>query len=135
MPNAIVSVPPPRNEPILAYAPGSPERKALRAQLAKMSSDVVEITPRIGGRGVATARGSPPVAIGGRSGAVATALRSDEYGSARGWRQSVRPPPLGGLGQAVSALNIGTLGSSPRRAPVGMTHRGLWKPASWALCA
>src|SRR5881296_3021549 len=56
MPNAIVSVPPPRNEPILAYAPGSPERKALRAQLAKMSSDVVEITPRIGGRGVATGR-------------------------------------------------------------------------------
>src|SRR5205814_361108 len=56
MSNAIVSVPPPRNEPILAYAPGSPERKALRAQLAKMSSDVVEITPRIGGRGVATGR-------------------------------------------------------------------------------
>src|SRR5436189_2957601 len=56
MPNAIVSVPPPRNEPILAYAPGSPERKALRAQLAKMSSDVVEITPRIGGRRVTTGR-------------------------------------------------------------------------------
>src|SRR2546429_5170209 len=56
MRNAIVSVPTPRNEPILAYAPGSPERKTLRAQLAKMSSEVVEITPVIGGRRVATRR-------------------------------------------------------------------------------
>src|SRR5919197_5907038 len=56
MPNAIVSVPTPRNEPVLAYAPGSPERRALRAQLAKMSSEVVEVTPRIGGRRVTTGR-------------------------------------------------------------------------------
>src|SRR5206468_2525212 len=34
MPNAIVSVPPPRNEPILAYAPGSPERMAWRDRAA-----------------------------------------------------------------------------------------------------
>jgi 1-pyrroline-5-carboxylate dehydrogenase len=56
MRNAIVSVPTPRNEPVLAYVPGSPERRALRAQLAKMSSEVVEITPLIGGRRVATGR-------------------------------------------------------------------------------
>ncbi len=56
MRNAIVSVPTPRNEPVLAYAPGSPERKTLRAQLAKMSSEIVEITPVIGGRRVATGR-------------------------------------------------------------------------------
>src|SRR2546429_8767811 len=56
MPNAIVSVPTPRNEPVLAYAPGSPERKAVRAQLARMSSEVAEITPRIDGRAVMTGR-------------------------------------------------------------------------------
>ncbi len=56
MPNAIVSVPTPRNEPVLAYAPGSPERKALRAQLAKMSSEVIEVAPVVGGHRVATGR-------------------------------------------------------------------------------
>src|SRR5712691_9704974 len=56
MPNAIVSVPTPRNEPVLAYAPGSPERKALRAQLAKMSSEVIEVTPLVGSHRVATGR-------------------------------------------------------------------------------
>jgi 1-pyrroline-5-carboxylate dehydrogenase len=56
MSNAIFSVPTPRNEPVLAYAPGSPERRALRAQLAKMSSEVIEITPVIGGDRVRTGR-------------------------------------------------------------------------------
>src|SRR3989454_2928523 len=56
MSNAIVSVPTPRNEPVLAYAPGSPERKALRAQLARMSSEVIEVTPLVGGHRVATGR-------------------------------------------------------------------------------
>src|SRR2546428_299597 len=56
MSNAIVSVPTPRNEPVLAYAPGSPERKALRAQLARMSREGREITPLVGGRRVATGR-------------------------------------------------------------------------------
>src|SRR3989442_3308506 len=56
MSNAIVSVPTPRNEPVLAYAPGSPERKALRAQLAKMSREGIEVTPLVGGHRVATGR-------------------------------------------------------------------------------
>src|SRR3989454_7670845 len=56
MSNAIVSVPTPRNEPVLGYAPGSPERKALRAQLAKMSSEVIEVAPLVGGHRVATGR-------------------------------------------------------------------------------
>src|SRR5213595_3427069 len=56
MRNASVSVPTPRDEPVLTYAPGSPARKILRAQLAKMSSEIVEITPVIGGRRVATGR-------------------------------------------------------------------------------
>ena len=54
MSNGIFSVPDPRNEPILAYAPGSPERRALRAQVEKMSKEVIEIAPLIGGRAVQT---------------------------------------------------------------------------------
>ena len=54
MSNGIFSVPDPRNEPIFAYAPGSPERRALRAQVEKMSKEVIEIAPLIGGRAVQT---------------------------------------------------------------------------------
>ncbi len=54
--NAILSVPTPRNEPVLAYAPGSPERAALKAALRRMAGEVLEIAPIIGGRRVATGR-------------------------------------------------------------------------------
>ena len=56
MNNALSTVPIPRNEPVLAYAPGSPERRALRSRLTEMAGDVVAIAPRIGGRGVETGR-------------------------------------------------------------------------------
>jgi 1-pyrroline-5-carboxylate dehydrogenase len=56
MPNAIVSVPDPRNEPVLSYAPDTPERRALTAQLQRMASEVVDIAPVIGGARVTTGR-------------------------------------------------------------------------------
>ena len=56
MSNGIFSVPVPRNEPILAYTPGSQERKTLRDQLDRMAGEVIEIAPRIGGRRVTTGR-------------------------------------------------------------------------------
>ncbi len=56
MANALFSVPTPRNEPNLTYAPGTPERAALKAQLQKMASEVIEITPRIGGKAVKTGK-------------------------------------------------------------------------------
>ena len=56
MSNGVFNVPAPRNEPVLSYIPGSPERKALRAELDRMGGQVVEITPRIGGRRVTTGR-------------------------------------------------------------------------------
>jgi 1-pyrroline-5-carboxylate dehydrogenase len=56
MSNGILNVPAPRNEPVFSYVPGSPERRALRAQLDRMAGEVVEITPRIGGRRVTTDR-------------------------------------------------------------------------------
>src|SRR4051812_47601337 len=56
MANAIVSVPQPRNEPVLTYAPGTVERRALRAELDHLSSRTLEITPRIGGARVETGK-------------------------------------------------------------------------------
>jgi 1-pyrroline-5-carboxylate dehydrogenase len=61
MSNGIFTVPAPRNEPVLAFTPGSPERKTLRAQLDRMAGEVIEIAPRIGGRRVATGRTSEAV--------------------------------------------------------------------------
>ena len=48
------SVPTPINEPVLDYAPGSPERTALQVELARQADDVVEIPCLIGGERVFT---------------------------------------------------------------------------------
>ena len=52
--NARVSVPTPRNERIQDYAPGSPEKVALKSQLERFESDTIEIPLIIGGRAVTT---------------------------------------------------------------------------------
>ena len=54
-------IPPPQNEPVLAYAPGSPERERLQAELRRQRADRVEITPVIGGESVSTGRTEPVV--------------------------------------------------------------------------
>ncbi len=46
--DAVTRVPPPRNEPVLTYAPGSPERAALETRLAELAADPVELTLTIG---------------------------------------------------------------------------------------
>jgi len=56
MPNGIFVVPEPRNEPQLSYAPGTPERAALKARLAELSAREIEIPLVIGGREVRTGR-------------------------------------------------------------------------------
>ena len=56
MTNAIVSVPSPKNEPVFTYAPGAAERRTLRAEIARMSEETVEIAPRIGGERVETGK-------------------------------------------------------------------------------
>ncbi len=55
MPGGMPDVPSPVNEPVLSYAPGSPERAALEQELFRQSSGAVEIPLRIGGEAVATA--------------------------------------------------------------------------------
>ena len=47
-------VPMPENEPVLSYAPGSPERKALEGEIRRLSSSVEEIPLIVGGEEVFT---------------------------------------------------------------------------------
>ncbi len=56
MHDAIVSVPDPVNEPVLGYAPGSAERAALKAALATVEREVVEIPCVVGGERVFTGK-------------------------------------------------------------------------------
>ncbi len=57
--DARLQVPPPVNEPILSYAPASPERGTLRAALARLAATQVEVASRIGGIPVLTGRTHP----------------------------------------------------------------------------
>jgi 1-pyrroline-5-carboxylate dehydrogenase len=52
--NGTRRVPPPTNEPIKSYAPGSPERAALKAKLVEMSNERVDIPIFIGGEEIRT---------------------------------------------------------------------------------
>ncbi len=54
--DAIVSTPLPVNEPLLAYAPGSPERAILKAELARQSASPIDCPLFIGGKEVRTAK-------------------------------------------------------------------------------
>ena len=40
--NGIINVPVPSNEPVYSYAPGTPEKAALKAQLKKMLGEQLE---------------------------------------------------------------------------------------------
>jgi 1-pyrroline-5-carboxylate dehydrogenase len=52
MNNNLPKVPKAYNEPIKSYAPGSPERASLKAMLAKMKSEVIDVPMVIGGQRV-----------------------------------------------------------------------------------
>lgn len=52
--NSIVQLPKPINDPVLAYSPGSAERKALKAELARCKSTIGDIPMIIGGKEVRT---------------------------------------------------------------------------------
>ena len=53
-PNGVRQLPPPVNEPIRAYAPGSPERAALKARLKAMEGERADIAVVIGGEEIRT---------------------------------------------------------------------------------
>ena len=48
--DAVTNVPIPGNEPIMSYAPGSPERTALEEKLKELAAERPELTMTIGGR-------------------------------------------------------------------------------------
>ncbi|MEU4811541.1 L-glutamate gamma-semialdehyde dehydrogenase [Nocardia fluminea] len=48
--DAIATTPPPVNEPVGTFAPGSPERRRLQTALAELSASPIEISHVIGGR-------------------------------------------------------------------------------------
>ncbi len=52
--NGTRRVPPPVNEPVKSYAPGTPERAAIKTRLAEMAAERIEIPIIIGGREVRT---------------------------------------------------------------------------------
>ncbi len=54
MANAFFNLPEVRNEPVLNYQPGSPEKTALKAAIAAMKSKEIEIPMHIGGKHVST---------------------------------------------------------------------------------
>jgi 1-pyrroline-5-carboxylate dehydrogenase len=56
MHDAIVRIPDPINEPVLGYAPGSAERASLKAALADVEREVVEIPCVVGGERVHTGK-------------------------------------------------------------------------------
>ncbi|MEL6614560.1 MAG: L-glutamate gamma-semialdehyde dehydrogenase [Bacteroidota bacterium] len=56
MNNGIARPPHPVNEPVRSYAPGSPERASLKAELARMGGEIAEIGPYIDGKRVETGR-------------------------------------------------------------------------------
>ena len=56
MADGILKVPVPTNEPVLSYAPGTPERRAIASELDRMASEAIEIPARIGGARVTTGK-------------------------------------------------------------------------------
>src|SRR5210317_74079 len=52
--NAYFQVPDPYNEPVLSYAPGSPEKIALKQRIEQMRNQEIEIPLIIGGKEVKT---------------------------------------------------------------------------------
>ncbi|MGE0547371.1 MAG: L-glutamate gamma-semialdehyde dehydrogenase [Kofleriaceae bacterium] len=54
MHDAIVNIPTPVNEPVLGYGPGSPEKARVKAELAAIERNVVEIPCVVGGKRITT---------------------------------------------------------------------------------
>ena len=52
--NGIPAIPPPLNEPVLSYAPGTSERAELKAELESQASQVIDVPLIIGGEEIRT---------------------------------------------------------------------------------
>jgi len=54
--NAVFKIEKPKNEPVLSYAPGTKERKELKARLVELRNQEIEIPLIIGGKKVRTGK-------------------------------------------------------------------------------
>ena len=59
--DAVCSLPAVQNEPVRSYAPGSPERTAIKARLDEMARERIDLPLVIGGRDVRTGKLQPSV--------------------------------------------------------------------------
>ena len=91
--NGVTNIPRPVNDPILGYAPGSPERATLKAELARMADETIEIPVIVGGKEVRTGELHPVVSPHDHRRVLARAHHADAatiaaaIASARaGWR-------------------------------------------------
>jgi len=75
--NGTSNIPTPQNDAIRSYAPGSPERAALKAELKRLSSTVTEIPAIIGGQEVRGKSSHPVVAPHRHSHVLATVYEAD----------------------------------------------------------
>jgi 1-pyrroline-5-carboxylate dehydrogenase len=76
--SGVTNIPLPRNEPVLAYAPGTPERAALKAELERLSHEEAEVAPVIGGQEVRSGRIQQIVSPHRHRHVVARAHQADE---------------------------------------------------------
>src|SRR5437867_4649074 len=72
------NIPAPRNEPVLSYAPGSPERAALKGELKRLGGTVTEIPVIVNGKCVSTGSVVNVVAPHKRSQQLAVAHQADQ---------------------------------------------------------
>jgi 1-pyrroline-5-carboxylate dehydrogenase len=54
--NGTPNIPAPRNEPVLSYAPGTPERAAIKAELKRLGGTVTEIPVIVNGQDIRTGK-------------------------------------------------------------------------------
>src|SRR5690242_19999361 len=59
--NGRSQVPPPLNEPVRQYAPNSTERASIKAKLAAMAGETIDMPVIVGGRECRTGQTSPSV--------------------------------------------------------------------------
>ena len=74
--NGTYRVPHPTNEPVRSYAPGTPERDSIKARLAAMDAEQIEIPLIIGGQEIRTGRTTEAVMPHRHSHVLATCHRS-----------------------------------------------------------
>jgi 1-pyrroline-5-carboxylate dehydrogenase len=87
--SGVANIPRPHNEPVLSYAPGSPERSALKDALSAVGSEHPEIAAVVGGREIRSGATQPVVSPHCHSRVLATLHLADQATIAAAVRSAV----------------------------------------------